>query len=364
MFRLPGLLPDRIALPVCAAIGTCLIGLSLTLSQTQAQSRVQAPEAYDLAHEAWFALKSRCGTCHLPPSGQSTATSLPAMRSPSVLAADRKLIEPGWPDRSELVWRMLDGHDAPQLENGDSRHKTAKKEITKAKTKRPAIPPGVWLVRHWIARLQRRPAAVPKGSAEVLQAVPSGGRGWLRVDAVQTDFKAGDQIVYRVRTDRYCRLSLINVDPRGIATVVFPNAYAHTDHIDGEAALVVPSADDPFLFTARQRGVEKLVALCADDDGAALGIRHDFTHQRFTVLGDWEQFLTTGRPPRLLARPTARRRWRYRRVRRCYRTKRRGRTIRRCRWHRRRAGLIRSKPLGPLPPARLRAVTVVAVKVR
>jgi len=358
--------PSAVARPWLAAI-VCVFGLTLSLSGAAAQTAnnaVRLPEAPDLAFAATELVQTRCGACHLSRNHRRLPPLLPSLRTPAKLAADRALVTPGRPDLSALVWRMLDAHHARAPTSAVKLPKPDRSRSDRPVADARALSDDVWLVRRWIARLPRRMEPAPIGAANVLAAgTTEEDAGWLRVDVVQPVFEVGEHIVYRVQANRHCRLSLINVDPRGIATVIFPNAYARANQIGAQVAREVPAVDDPFVFTARDRGVEKLIALCADGDGAALGIRHDFTHQRFTVLGDWEQFLATGKPPQPLAASRNRVRWRYRRVRRCYRYKRKGRRLRRCRWVRRRAGRIPPKPTGPLPLARLKAVAVVAVRV-
>lgn len=359
--------PSVAARLYCGAL-ICVFGLALSPSRADAETAkaaIRSPEAPDLAYAATDLLQSRCGGCHLSRNNGPSPPQLPSLRAPDKLATDRALVAPGRPDLSALVWRMLDAHDVSESVT-EARPSTSNPSGSDRPTERMrALSDDVWLVRRWIARLPQRSDPVPAAAANILTAGKGkGDAGGLRIDVVQPAFDVGEHIVYRVRAQRDCRLSLINVDPRGIATVIFPNAYARANRIDAEAAREVPAAEDPFVFTARDRGVEKVIALCADGEGAALGIRHDFTHQRFTVLGDWEQFLATGKLPQPLAASSTRIRWRYRRVRRCYGYRRKGRRLRRCRWVRRRAGRIPPKPAGPLPFARLKAVAVVAVRVR
>ena len=331
-------------------IGTTCVG----------QAQVSLIEKRQLDRAVWDIIQERCASCHSTKTTGSKASQLPAFGSLETLAASRAFVEPGEPDKSGLFWRLVAIHNGhgkrPAVtvglgSNGNSGAKTV-----------PETGREINALRHWIRRL---PKAVhcrkTSGKAPLYRWWQQPNEKSLRLNVDRKNYRVGDPIVVRVKSDRHCALTLINIDPRGIATVVFPNGYARENHIDSEAAIRLPAENAPFVFTAHRKGIEKLVAICAAGSGSVLGIKHDFVRQRFTVLGDWERYLATGKPP-VETRPRSRpRRWRYRMVRRCRRYRRKGRIRVRCRRRRRRIAIARPVASAPQTPARVRAVSIVEV---
>ena len=281
---------------------------------------------------------------------RSAFVSIDALTRPGAL------VRPGDPDRSSLFWRLVDGHsgDAASASRPDRTDGAA----------RAADWRWVGIVRRWIASL---PGAHLQTTSQTLR----GGFMWpdrrsgVRLKTNRPTYSPGRRIVLRLHARAPCRLTLINVDTRGVATVVFPNAYANGNFMDTEAAFQLPAPDAPFVFKARRRGSEKLIALCTSGRGRVLGIRQNFDVQRFTVLGDWEVFLRTGKQPSQVTRPPARRRlWRV--VKRCRTYRRRSKRRRRCRYRRvrRRESGRPAQPVTALAHAEIESVSVKILQIK
>lgn len=150
---------------------------------------------------------------------------------------------------------------------------------------------------------------LPRGEMDALLSVLDGravsanafqGGGFLR--DVKTEIglsvwverlrpAAGDLITVKAESDAECYLTMISVDAAGKATVLFPNDFEADNLIPANQAVSIPSADSPYQLRFKAEGTETLLARCSTSPVPPTGIEHDFVHQRFTVLGNWETFL-------------------------------------------------------------------------
>jgi mono/diheme cytochrome c family protein len=103
--------------------------------------------------------------------------------------------------------------------------------------------------------------------------------------------KPGDLITIKAEADNDCYLTVISVDAAGVATVLFPNDFEADNLISADKPISIPGADAPFQLRYREQGSETLLGRCSTRAAPPVGIEHDFEHQRFTVLGNWENFI-------------------------------------------------------------------------
>jgi mono/diheme cytochrome c family protein len=103
--------------------------------------------------------------------------------------------------------------------------------------------------------------------------------------------KRGDLVTIEAQTDSDCYLTIVSVDASGMATVLFPNDFDHDNLLRAGATLSVPAADAAYQFRFKAEGSETILARCSQRSAPPIGIEHDFEHQRFTVLGNWENFI-------------------------------------------------------------------------
>lgn len=101
----------------------------------------------------------------------------------------------------------------------------------------------------------------------------------------------GDLIAVNAEADKDCFLTLINVDAAGKATVLFPNDFEPDNLISAGKTHRVPGTSAPYQLRIKEEGRETLVAQCSTSPTPPTGIEHDFGRQRFTVLGNWENFV-------------------------------------------------------------------------
>lgn len=101
----------------------------------------------------------------------------------------------------------------------------------------------------------------------------------------------GDLVTVKVEADNDCYLTVISVDAAGVATVLFPNDFEPDNLISAAKPVSIPPADARFQLRFKSEGSETLLARCSTSATPPIGIEHDFEHQRFTALGNWENFI-------------------------------------------------------------------------
>ena len=101
----------------------------------------------------------------------------------------------------------------------------------------------------------------------------------------------GDLVTVKVDADHDCYLTVISVDAAGVATVLFPNDFEPDNLISTGKPVSIPPADAPFQLRFKSEGSETLLARCSTSATPPIGIEHDFERQRFTALGNWENFI-------------------------------------------------------------------------
>jgi hypothetical protein len=112
-------------------------------------------------------------------------------------------------------------------------------------------------------------------------------------------YKAGDAIEITVRSNVDCILTIISIDTAGFGTVLFPNDLTTNNRIGAHLSATLPPQGSRYRFRLKEKGRERIVALCTRVEGLVEGIRHDFERQRFQELGPYAAFLDASlrRPP-------------------------------------------------------------------
>ncbi|MEO1204810.1 MAG: DUF4384 domain-containing protein [Pseudomonadota bacterium] len=114
----------------------------------------------------------------------------------------------------------------------------------------------------------------------------------LAITSRKTHFQKGDELVLDITTDRACRLTVINIEPSGRATVLFPNQFSPDNAMKAGETVTLPNPDGPFLLALDDVGQETFLAVCLMEDRASIpGVMHDFDIQPFTILGDWSSHI-------------------------------------------------------------------------
>ncbi|MEZ5774652.1 MAG: DUF4384 domain-containing protein [Hyphomicrobiaceae bacterium] len=108
----------------------------------------------------------------------------------------------------------------------------------------------------------------------------------------RSTYKKGALASFTVSSKQDCYLTLINVDAKGVGTVIYPNEYQKDHFLAAGKELVLPGDDAPFQFRLQDYGTETVIAVCNASEEAVDGIKHDFDKKSFTDLGDYEQYVT------------------------------------------------------------------------
>jgi len=101
----------------------------------------------------------------------------------------------------------------------------------------------------------------------------------------------GDVVTIMAEADSACYLTIISVDETGVGTVLFPSDFQRDNLVTAGEAVSVPPPDAPFQLRYKAEGSETILGRCSTRSAPPVGIEHDFERQRFTVLGNWENFL-------------------------------------------------------------------------
>ena len=240
-----------------------------------------APPPDPVVTKAHAVLERHCARCHQQGRLERAkpAANFANVLQLAELVREGRLVVGGNPDASRLwthMMRRLMPYDVFQ-EHGGGAGPDAEEILA---------------VRDWIER-----AMPPRGKRKARPAKTAKGAGGaaaepvLRVAGNKSTYAKGDALTLRVASTADCHLTLVSVDVRGRATVIFPSELASSNALAANQEMTVPAADAPYLLRVKEPGKERVIALCNLGTGAADGIRHDFERQRFTDLGEYRAFL-------------------------------------------------------------------------
>jgi hypothetical protein len=106
----------------------------------------------------------------------------------------------------------------------------------------------------------------------------------LKLETETQGFTTGQAITLKVKSSEECYLSIINKDPDGQITVLFPNRLDQDNHIDKDSTFYFPQKDNTYALKLNKPGKEKFVAICAQNNEALANIKHQFDTTAFTPL--------------------------------------------------------------------------------
>ncbi len=129
----------------------------------------------------------------------------------------------------------------------------------------------------------------PKGSGGFLRDVKSEIGLSVWIDKLVPS--KGDLVIIKAEADTDCYLTLVSIDAENKATVLFPNDFEKENLIHAGATVRMPGVDAPYQLRFKADGTETLIGRCSTSPNPPTGIEHDYERQRFTVLGNWENFI-------------------------------------------------------------------------
>lgn len=141
------------------------------------------------------------------------------------------------------------------------------------------------------APVSSQPAPSFSASKAQATATPPPASGNLHLWPDKISYNRDDRIVLNVSAAQPCYLTLVNIDPAGHATVLFPNEFTRENLLKANEVKRLPAADALYFFRLQRPGTESFVAICEAEEPVPAGMRPDFTRMNFTELGDWETFL-------------------------------------------------------------------------
>lgn len=107
--------------------------------------------------------------------------------------------------------------------------------------------------------MAEKPVAPPAHSA------PENGLS-VKVWTDKTKYKAGDKLSIHFEASEDCYLTLIDINPRGEATVIFPNDFNKSNRIEAGRVYTIPNDDMGFDFiTEPPYGVDILKAIASQE---------------------------------------------------------------------------------------------------
>lgn len=106
-----------------------------------------------------------------------------------------------------------------------------------------------------------------------------------------SNYRAGQLMTVFAAPTKDCHLTVIGVDSAGKATVLFPNDFEQDNLVRGGRVQRIPARNSPYQLRLKVAGAETVVALCETNAKNPSNLEHDFERQRFTVLGNWRNFL-------------------------------------------------------------------------
>ena len=191
----------------------------------------------------------------------------------AAIARDPNLVRPGNPDGSpvytEMMRRLVTSATSPTVD-----------QLAALRAWIESLPPSVPVKTN-----------APIRSRAVRTDVTTETPIELQLHADRAHYKVGDEVRLTIRSDVDCRLTVISIDVAGHGTVIFPNEFATKDLLTAHLRLSLPAPNAGYRFRPKEKGRERVVALCTRAAGLIDGITHDFERQRFQELGPYSAFL-------------------------------------------------------------------------
>jgi len=108
----------------------------------------------------------------------------------------------------------------------------------------------------------------------------------LVVTTDRNEYKVNDAVVFTVTAAHECYLTLIDVDPKNVATTIFPNGFQKDNRILAGKDIVLPPIGATYRYRLDSPGFETVIAICSTSPTPVENIQYDFAKNAFTDLGN------------------------------------------------------------------------------
>ncbi len=103
-------------------------------------------------------------------------------------------------------------------------------------------------------------------------------------------YKKGELATFTIASKQDCNLTLINVDGKGVGTVLLPNDFEKEHFLKAGSEIQVPGPDAAYQLRLQDKGKETVIAVCNASKDEVDGIKHNFDEKQFTELGVYRSF--------------------------------------------------------------------------
>ena len=103
-------------------------------------------------------------------------------------------------------------------------------------------------------------------------------------------YKKGEVASFTISTKQDCNLTLINVDSKGVGTVLLPNDFEKENFLKAGSEIQVPGPNAEYQLRLKDKGKETVIAVCNASKEDVDGIKHNFDEKQFTELGNYRSF--------------------------------------------------------------------------
>lgn len=99
-------------------------------------------------------------------------------------------------------------------------------------------------------------------------------------------YREGEEIRLNVTVHQACYLTIIDIDPQNVGTVLFPNRFITDNYVPAASSFTIPRDEDPFVWklTPGSKGIERIIAVCDPTQRDVEGIKHDFVKEALTTV--------------------------------------------------------------------------------
>jgi Domain of unknown function (DUF4384) len=108
----------------------------------------------------------------------------------------------------------------------------------------------------------------------------------LSLTSDRNSYKQNHYATFTVVSAEDCFLTVLDVDKKGAATVLFPNKFSQSNHVRGGVPIQLPD-NNAYQFRMKDKGIETVTAICTEQNVPVDGITHDFSRSAYTTVPNY-----------------------------------------------------------------------------